>query len=71
MKQMKKLLCLLMAVLMLAALLAGCGEKKTLHCDRCGKELKVNADSNMEEDWIIYCSDCEKALGLDNVVPKQ
>ena len=67
---MKRILCLLLVVLTLAALLAGCGEKKTLHCDRCGKEVKVSMDSKMEEDWIIYCSDCEKELGLDEIVPK-
>jgi len=64
---------LMAAVLMLAALLTGCGAgpTKTVHCDRCGKELKVAADSNMEDDtWIIYCSDCEKELGLDTIVPK-
>ena len=49
-------------------LLAGCGEKKIVHCDGCGKECKIAADSPMEEDWIIYCSDCEKKLGLDKVV---
>ena len=61
---------LLLIVLAAALLLVGCGATKTLHCDRCGKELKVSADSNMEEDWTIYCSDCEKALGLDQIVPE-
>ena len=54
--------------LCLMTVLSSCGEKKTLHCDNCGKEVTVSADSNMTEDWIVYCSDCEKELGLDNVV---
>ncbi len=57
---MKKLLC---AFLILAALmtLAAC-KTKTLHCDHCGKELEVEEKSNMEEDWIIYCDDCNEKL---------
>ena len=61
---MKKLICLVLAMLT-ALSLAGCA-KKILHCDGCGKELKC--DDNMEEEWIIYCVDCQKELGLDNLV---
>lgn len=43
---------------------AGCGEKKTLHCDSCNKEIEVSAKSNMEEDWAVYCKECEKKLNL-------
>lgn len=58
---MKKLVCLLaVAALLLTA--AACGATKTLHCDGCGVEVTVEADSNMEEDWIIYCAACNKAL---------
>lgn len=48
----------------------GCGTK-VLHCDNCGKEIKVSKDSNMDEDWIIFCSECEKDLGLDDIVPER
>lgn len=58
---------LLAALLLLAAALLSCGEQKTVHCDRCGKELRVPADSNVDESWILYCSDCEKELGLDTL----
>ncbi len=61
---------LLLIVLAAALLLVGCGATKTLHCDRCGKAVRVSADSNMDEDWILYCRDCEKALGLDKLVEK-
>ena len=38
---------IVLAVLVL--LMLGCA-KKTLHCDGCGKEVKVSADSNLTED---------------------
>ena len=46
----------------LTLLMLGCAEKKTLHCDGCGKEVKVSADSNLTEDSIILCDDCQKKL---------
>ena len=49
-------------VTLLAVSLPACG-KVTLHCDGCGKE--VRADSNMDESWIVFCSDCEPELDLD------
>lgn len=61
MSGMKKLL-LLTAALALGALCLGCGGTKTLHCDHCGEEVRVEADSNMEEDWIIYCGPCNTLL---------
>ncbi len=51
---------------MAVLLLFGCGETKALHCDRCGKEIKVAVDSNMTEDWIILCEDCQKVLYPDD-----
>lgn len=57
---MKKLLCFLV---ILVALLTLCSCKaKTLHCDACGKEVTVKESSNMEEDWIIYCDECNEKL---------
>jgi hypothetical protein len=58
---MKKrvLITFILSAVMIAA--AGCGAK-TLHCDGCGVELKVQKSSNMEEDWIVFCKDCEEDL---------
>ena len=66
---MKKLVCLLaVAALLLTA--AACGATKTLHCDGCGVEVTVEADSNMEEDWIIYCGPCNQELFGGTLVEK-
>lgn len=70
----KRFLRRLLAVLFAAALcvsLLGCVPTKTVHCDGCGKELKIAADSNMTEDWTIFCRECEVALGLDKVVEER
>ena len=58
---MKKMIWALLAAV-LALALAACG-KVTLHCDGCGKE--VQADSKMDESWIVFCSDCEPELDFD------
>lgn len=50
--------------LLLAALLPGlhgCGTK-TLHCDGCGAEVKVEKSSNMEEDWLVLCEECNQEI---------
>lgn len=62
---------ILVIALCMAAALCGCGEKTELHCDSCGKLVFADADSNMDEDWIIYCRDCEEALFGDNPVVKE
>ena len=56
---------MLTAVMILACLLVSCQPvaKKTVHCDNCGKEVEISADSNMDDSWILYCSDCEKEEG--------
>ncbi len=52
-----------LALVLLLLALAGCGKPgKLLHCDGCGREVTVAADSNMDEDWIILCEDCRKQL---------
>lgn len=58
---MKKMIALFLAALVAVGLMA-CN-KVTLHCDNCGKEVK--ADNNMTEEWLIFCSDCEKELDVD------
>ena len=45
----------------LALLMLGCA-KKIVHCDGCGKEIKVPANSDTNEDWIILCDDCQAKL---------
>lgn len=55
---MKKMCMILLAVLLVLSMNA-CG-KVTLHCDLCGKE--VQADSKMDESWIVFCEDCEPEL---------
>ena len=61
---MKKIL---IGTMILLALLTMFGCKtKTLHCDHCGKEVTVKESNVMEEDWIIYCEECnEKLFGDD------
>ena len=56
---MLKKIILSLAILACILSTAACsGEKKQLTCDGCGKVVEVNADSNMEEDWIIFCDEC-------------
>ena len=64
---MKKILVVCVLAIMSMNLIS-CGKSKVLHCDNCGKEVKVAENSKMDDDWILYCSDCEKELGLDKVV---
>jgi len=61
---LKRIIAILLIALTVFTLSA-CG-KVTLHCDGCGKEVKCTKD--MDEEWIIYCSDCEKELGLDTII---
>ena len=65
-KHMRKRLLALLAVLML--ILCGCGETKIVHCDHCGDEITLEADSNITEDWIVFCKQCEEDLFADNPV---
>ena len=53
----------LLAALLLSLLLAGCGGR-IVHCDGCGKELRVSDSSNVDESWTILCRDCEKNAQL-------
>ena len=58
---MKKLIVLLLVAVMLLGILSGCA-KKILHCDGCGKEVQVDESSNMEEDWLVFCEECNKEI---------
>ena len=61
-------MCLLL--ILSAMLLGGCKkETRTVHCDRCGEEIALDADSNITEDWIVFCKTCElEAFGESGVV---
>lgn len=62
---MKKYFALLLCMLLLLTL-AACSETKTVHCDRCGTEIVIESDSNVDEEWILLCGDCEEELHGDN-----
>ncbi len=64
---MLKRIFLLFIVLALWACTA-CGATKILHCDHCGKEVTVQESSNMEEDWIVYCEECNESLFGDDPI---
>ena len=63
----KRIFALILAALLLLSL-AACGKTKTVHCDHCGEEIAIDVNSNMTEDWIIFCKTCEKDLFADNPV---
>lgn len=62
---MKKLLCLIITSALIFAL-CGCIKMKTLSCDGCGTEVSVRESSNMTDEWIIYCEECNEEFFGDN-----
>jgi hypothetical protein len=67
-----KMVKMLISLLVILLMLAGCGARKTVTCDGCGKQLQIKANSNMDDSWIIYCDACNKEFfGEDGLVPKQ
>ena len=62
---MKKLISAILISALVCALLmaAGCAATKLLHCDRCGADVHVPANSNLEEDWLIFCNACSDEMG--------
>lgn len=64
----KRIVAVIFATLTLLSTLCGCGEKKELTCDHCGEKVVTSAKSNMEEDWIIYCEECNEKLFADDPV---
>ena len=62
-----KIMCLLLALVLVLTLVA-CG-KRIVTCDGCGAEIEVKENSNITDEWILYCSKCETELfGPDGVV---
>ena len=60
--------CILPVFAVLLLTFSGCGEPRTVHCDHCGGEITLEADSNITEDWIVFCKQCEEDLFADNPV---
>ena len=58
----------LAALLALAMLLTGCGGSKTVTCDHCGADITLSEDSNITDEWIVFCKECEETLFGDNPV---
>ena len=66
---MKKYITMVIILLCMIVLLAGCGEKKTVTCDGCGKVVEVEAGSKMDDSWIVYCDTCyTEFYGEDGLV---
>jgi len=65
---MLKRIIVIVSIAALLISLAACGAVKTMHCDSCGKEVQVKESSNMEEDWIIYCEECNESLFADDPI---
>ena len=64
---MKSSILMLLSLMVLLSMTA-CGKSKTVHCDRCDKEISIEASSNMTDDWIICCSECEEEVFGDEPV---
>jgi len=60
----KKTILIIFSVLLILSF-AGCSAAtKTVTCDNCGKEIEVAENSNANEDWGIFCKECEEELGI-------
>ena len=64
---MKKIF-LILTLIVILTITTSCGEKKILHCDHCNKEVTVDAKSNTEEDWTIFCKECNDELFGDDPI---
>ena len=62
---MRRLIPLLVLLLLL---LAGCGKSKVVTCDHCGAQITLGSNSNITDEWIVFCKDCEESLFGDNPV---
>jgi len=65
---MKRRVSILFCLLLVLSCFVSCAEK-TVTCDRCGKEVAVESDTNMDDSWIVFCKECEEeAFGGTGVV---
>lgn len=60
----------LTALVLIFGVCLGCGKTRIVHCDHCGKELTVSESSNVTEEWVLYCEDCQKELFGDDPIVK-
>lgn len=67
---MKKFILILMILSMIFAF-TGCGEKKTLTCDYCGADVQVAEDSDITDEWLVCCDDCNVKYGFDTLVAEE
>lgn len=65
---MKRKVCVCLLFALLLAALAGCGAKRVVHCDACGKAVGIEASSNITEEWTLFCAECEETLFGDDPV---
>ena len=59
---LKKFVLLSLALTLVFSLVACGGETKTLKCGNCGKDVKVAADSEVDESWGVLCKSCEDKI---------
>ena len=64
---------ILITLLLVALSFASCEkETKELTCDGCGKLVEVEADSNMTDEWILFCEECgEPEITFENPFEQQ
>ena len=53
----------ILLVLVLLLSLAACAKTRTVTCDRCGTDVEVDEKSNITDEWIVFCKDCEAEVG--------
>ena len=42
-------------------------ETRQVTCDGCGKLVEIDADSNMTDEWILFCKECgEPGIDIEN-----
>ena len=69
---MKRVVICLLLVAMLLMTTACAKENRSVTCDGCGTAITVDADSNITDEWILFCKTCEKErFGEDGIVAKK
>ena len=60
----KKIILIISALLFILSFASCSAATKTVTCDNCGKEIEVAENSNVNENWGIFCEECEEELGM-------
>ena len=55
---LKKIIFSILAILTIFIICSCEKDTRTLSCDGCGKLVEVEADSNMTDEWILFCEEC-------------